>query len=126
MRVLNIISVAYRATVEEQDDTIVWLTHAMRGAGADADILLRGAAVNYVVKGQEVAPVSFGDRKQKHAPDIYGQVASLSEKGAKIFVLAEDMKQRGLTRASRLGAAQMARIADLPRLMSGYDFVWHW
>ena len=81
MKALNIISVAYRATLEEQDDTIVWLTHAMRGAGGDVDILLRGAAVNYVVKGQSVSPLSIGGREQKHAPDIYGQIESLSEKG---------------------------------------------
>ena len=126
MKALNIISVAYRATLEEQDDTIVWLTHAMRGAGGDVDILLRGAAVNYVVKGQAVAPLSIGGREQKHAPDIYGQIESLSEKGAAIYVLAEDMKRRGLRHAPRLDDARLVSIDDLPQLTSKYDHVWHW
>lgn len=126
MKVLQIISTAYRATLEEQDDTIVWLTHAMRGAGADADVLLRGPAVNYVVKGQSVSPLSIGGREQKHAPDIYGQIEALSAKGAKIYVLADDMKRRGLRRVPRLDSAQMIPLESIPALFDVYDQVWHW
>jgi sulfur relay (sulfurtransferase) DsrF/TusC family protein len=126
MKVLNIISSGYRATLEEQDDTVVWLTHAMKSAGADVDVLLRQAAVNYLIEGQEAAPLSFGARTQKHGPDVHGQVGSLLDKGVMVFALEEDIVRRGLTNASRLRGAKLVKQSNIPELLSQYDQVWHW
>jgi hypothetical protein len=89
MKVLNIVETAYRATLEEQDDPVVWILHAMKGAGAEHSVVLSGNAVNYAVMAQGVPPLLFGDKVQKHAPRIAEQVASLVAKGVQVMVVRE-------------------------------------
>ena len=126
MKVLNIISSGYRATLEEQDDTVVWITQAMSRAGAEIDVLLRSAATNYVVEGQAVSPLAIGGRIQSNAPDVHGQVRDLAERGVGIFVLEEDLDAYGLRDVSRLKQAQIVKAGELAGLISRYDAVWHW
>ena len=126
MKHLNIVSSAYRATIEEQDDTVVWISHAMRNAGAEMDLLLRGTAVNYPVRNQKVAPVTIGGREQKHSPDVHGQVRDFCGNGSKVYVVREDLDERAIDLRSLLQDVEVIDRKDLPSLLSGYDQVWHW
>lgn len=126
MTTLCIIETAYRATLEEQDDTIVWITHAMTGAGADLAVLLRGNAVNYAVKAQSVAPLSFGGRTQTNAPDIAGDVAGLIGKGVDVFVIQDDLDARGIAADDLIEGPKPVVQSDLPGLLESHDRVWHW
>ena len=110
MKALNIIASAYRATVEEQDDTIVWLTHAMKGAGAAVDVLLRGNAVNYAVRGQNAAGLAFGAWTQTQPPQIEHDIASLCAKGVAVHVLADDLARRGLEGAALVAGGRAVRV----------------
>jgi len=126
MKVLNIIETAYRATLEEQDDPVVWIIHAMKGAGADHDVLLRGNAVNYTVMAQGVPPLMFGDRVQKHAPRIAEQVAGLIAKGVQVMVVRECLAARGIGEEELMSGLTMVHQAAVPKMMNGFDQVWHW
>lgn len=126
MKALNIVESAYRATLEEQDDTIVWLTHAMRGAGAPIDLLLRGNAVNYAVRGQDASGLEFGRWKQTEPPRIEHDLASLIAKGATVYASGDDLDARGLEGAALVEGVKPLRMQALVELMCGYDRVWHW
>lgn len=124
MKVLNIISSAYRAASEEQDDTIVWLSHALANAGADLSVLLTGAAVNYVVEPQPVPPITIGMRSQLNAPDVHGQVRALAAR-LPVHVVEDDLEERGIANPAPDIFRPVPR-AGLASLLSAHDQVWHW
>ena len=126
MKALNVIGTAYRATLEEQDDTIVWLTHAMKGAGAELDVLLKGGAVNYAVRGQEVKPLSFGMRQQAQSPQLAEDVSKLMTKGINVYIVSDDVEARGIASDTLIEGLKPLKKSDVPELMSGYDQVWQW
>ena len=126
MNALSIIETAYRATLEEQDDTIVWLTHTIKGAGGEIDVLLRGNAVNYAVRGQDASGLSFGDWRQTQPPRIENDVAGLVAKGVSVYVLSEDLAERGLATAPLVEGVRPMSRGDLAGLIEAHDQVWHW
>jgi sulfur relay (sulfurtransferase) DsrF/TusC family protein len=126
MKVLQIIESAYRATTEEQDDTIVWLTHATKGAGGDFSVLLRGNAVNYAVPGQDASGLSFGAWKQKAPPRLAEDIGALIAKNVDVYVVQEDAEERGLGNAELVGGIRKVSRPALADLMNAHDQVWHW
>ena len=126
MRALNIVSTAYRATLEEQDDTIIWLTHAMKDAGADLSVLLRGNAVNYAVTGQDASGLAFGADRQTQPPELAEDLKKLIGKGVKVYVVSEDLAARGISREEIIGGLALLPRAELPMLLGEFDHVWTW
>lgn len=126
MKVLQMVSSAYRATIEEQDDTVLWLTQAMKNAGGDLDILLTGNAVNYAIAGQDSSGLSFGEWKQTQPPRIEDDLARIMGKGIAVFAIADDLAERGLSDCAMVTGARRVSRGDVARLMDGYDQVWRW
>lgn len=126
MKILNIIETAYRATLEEQDDTIVWLSHALKGAGAELDVLLQGNAVNYVVASQMVSGLKIGTCEQTQAPQIVDDVKGLIEKGCKVYVVSEDLADRGIERVAAIDGVSLINRTDIVGCMDEYQQVWCW
>lgn len=125
-RTLQFIEGAYRCNIEEQDDPAVWITSAMKGAGADLAVLLAGNAVNYAVKQQDASGLSFGARKQTQPPRIAEDIARLISKGVEVSVVADDAAERGLERTAFVEGVKSVGRADLPKLFGQFERIWRW
>jgi sulfur relay (sulfurtransferase) DsrF/TusC family protein len=126
MRVLQIIEPAYRATLEEQDDTVLWFTRAIRAAGAPADVLLVGSAANYAVRGQEASGLAIGDWSQRHPPAIDVEIGRLLESGACVTAIHEDLTERGIAEGSLIPGVETLSRKALSQYLGTYDVVWKW
>jgi sulfur relay (sulfurtransferase) DsrF/TusC family protein len=126
-KTLNIVESAYRAVMEEQDDTILWLLAAMQGAGANHTVVLRGNAVNYAVAGQGVPGLTVGEWKQTQAPKMDRDVVDLIEKRKiPVYVIAEDLAERGIGDGELVAGVQRLSRAALPGMFGEYELVNHW
>jgi intracellular sulfur oxidation DsrE/DsrF family protein len=125
-RVLQIIDTPYRCTLEEQDDPAIWITHAMRGAGGEFGLLLRGSAVNYAVKGQDAAGLTIGGRKQTQPPRLENDLARLMEKDVPVYVVQEDVEERGLSAGELLPGVHSVNRTGVAALFGEFDAIWHW
>ena len=126
-KTLNIVESAYRAVMEEQDDTILWLLAAMQGAGAQHTVVLRGNAVNYAVAGQGVPGLTIGEWKQTQAPKMDRDLLDVIEKRKiPVYVIAEDLADRGIQESELVPGVELLSRTALPGLLAGYDVVFHW
>ena len=124
-RYLSIIDSAYRATIEEQDDTAVWFTHAMKNGGADVSILLRGDAVNYAVLNQDAKGLRFGGRAVK-GPDMVRDIKAVIEKKIPLFVVADALAERGISASQLIGGIEQIQRGAIAKLIENHDRVLSW
>lgn len=125
-RVLNVVESAYRATVEEQDDTILWLAHMLKNAGMEETVLLRSNAVNYTVRGQDATGLRIGGEAIAHAPRIDEDVSALLHSGVPVYYVSEDAEERGIRFEHVINGVKPIARRELPTMFDGFDLVLHW
>ena len=126
-KTLNIIESAYRAVIEEQDDTIMWVLAAMQGAGAEHTVVLRGNAVNYAVAGQGAPGLTVGQWKQTQAPRMDRDLLDLIEKRKiPVYIVEEDLSERGIDSRELVPGVKFLARAALLGLFAEHALVSHW
>ena len=125
--VLCICDQGYRASVEEQDDTVVWMAHMLqKQEGTTASLLLRGSAVNYANKAQRSVPVSFGEWTQKEPADFPRDLGRFQADGGRIFVLKEDVAAYGLGDGDLIDGVQSVALGEVAGLVAEHDNISFW
>jgi hypothetical protein len=126
MKTLNIVETAYRATLEEQDDTILWLSRSLQAAGAKVDLLLKGAAVSYALAAQDASGLAFGTESQTQPPRLADDIAKLLAGGAVVYIVEDDLAERGIVGEEIVEGIERIRGSALAPLIASYDRIWHW
>jgi hypothetical protein len=126
MKALQIVTAAYRCNVEEQDDPVLWISQAMKGAGADLHVLLEQGAVTYAARGQDASGLSFGGRAQTQPARIEEDLTRLVARGAEVHFVEEDAAERGLEPGDFVPGLHGVSRAAVPALFARYDQVWRW
>jgi predicted peroxiredoxin len=125
-KILSVVERAYHGTLEEQDDTILWMSHILKKSGADINVLLRSNAVNYAVKGQDASGIKIGDVKLSNPPKLDQDVEALAKAGVTTYVVEEDLSERGIKKDEIVSGVKLVKRNDLAGLFDSHDSIWHW
>ena len=125
-KILSIVERAYHGTIEEQDDTILWMTHMIKNAGADISVLLRGNAVNYGVMGQDASGLKFGDVSLDVPPTLDKDVVNLIDAGVPTYAVREDLDDRGIQQNELAKGLRLIGRSEVAGLYDSHDSIWHW
>ncbi len=125
-KILSIVERAYHGTIEEQDDTILWLTHMIKNAGADVSVLLRSNAVNYGVMGQDATGLKFGSVALDVPPTLDTDIVNLIGAGVPTYAVREDVEDRGIRPEELADGLRLISQKDVAGLFESHDAIWHW
>lgn len=126
MKILQIVEQAFRTLVEEQDDTILWLTQSMAGAGANLEVLLSGNAVYYAIMKNRQPAIKIGDWVQQEPADIPSDIDRMLAQNIPVYVLNSELEERGLNASMLRPSIKSIDQAQLVDIYHQVDQVWQW
>jgi hypothetical protein len=98
--ILHVVERAYQGTLEEQDDTALWLIEALARVGGEHAVLLRGPAVGYAVRGASVGELSIAGVRAGNPARLDRDLERMSAGGVAIFGVRADLERRGIEPAA--------------------------
>jgi sulfur transfer complex TusBCD TusB component (DsrH family) len=122
---LAIVEQAFRGSLEEQYGHIVWLSEIMRTMGADHDLLLRGNAVQFAVRGQRRLSLTIGDSEVTHLSHYESSVVALKAAGAAIYAYRSDLERLDL-QERLMPEVTAVDDADVVALCEAHHHLWYW
>lgn len=126
-RTLNVVERAYCGTLEEQDDVALWFSLAMKVQGQlEQSVLLRGNAVNYLVRGQDASGLKIGEIPLDPPPRIVEDIELMRSKGIAFFAVEEDLAARGVPKDRMAGGVEIIRKKRLPELFADHERIYYW
>lgn len=126
MKLLQVVEQAFRTLVEEQDDTILWLSQSIRKAGADMTILLAGNCAYYAVLKRRQPALKIAEWVQKEPSDIKQDLDRLHASGVGIYVCRNDLADRGLIGIPVHPGVRVISHQEVAALYEEADLVWQW
>jgi hypothetical protein len=125
-RYLAIVERAYRGAVEEQYAHIIAATIAFGRIGCATDLLLRGNAVLYAIRGQPEVRLTIGATRVEHLPRYDSAIGALLQQGASVHVYETDCQRLGIDPERLISGVAVADLGAVARLIDSHDAVWHW
>jgi hypothetical protein len=126
MKLLQVAEQAFRTLVEEQDDTILWLSQSVRNAGADMQLLLAGNCAYYAVLTRRQPKLTIGSWQQKEPAEIRKDLDRLQTQGVAIYVADIDLADRGLADMPLHPSVKAVSADEIASLYEEADLIWQW
>jgi hypothetical protein len=124
VKVIGVIEAVRGARAGGEDDPAVRLAHATKDKGSDLHLLLRGEAVVYAARETYAPDTGLSDAPGASLIHYQGgDVVDLIWKGVKIFVIGEDLADRGLAGEDIVGGLSPVSRAELPAFLERFDRV---
>jgi hypothetical protein len=110
--VLQVLETTYHCGCKDKDDPAFDIGCAMRSAGTELDVLLKGEAIRYAVAAR------CADRPHRGV--------QLLDQGARVFVIEDEAAAQGFDQSQLLRGVQTIPRSGVGRLYARYEHVWHW
>ena len=125
-RYLSVIETPYRAVHEEQCDTGLWFTHALRNAEVGVGVLLRGNAVVYGIQHQQQPRLTLGMREVAVGPNGENEIRALMANRVTVYIVVDDAAERGIFKDDMIPGLQHLPRGWLGKLYDSYQRIIHW